>query len=140
MTTINLTSTVNYTGFLAPSSATGPNGDSASINYDTLARPQSSVSPYGATTTYAYNDTAPATRTATTNGHWTRTTLDGFGRTIKSETGDASGTKSTVDTVYDSCGCNPLGKMVKTSMAYAPGGTVYWKQNIGLGNTLTLSV
>ena len=139
MTTVNLTSSVNWTGSLAPSSATGPNGDSASINYDTLARPQSSVSPYGATTTYAYNDTAPATRTATTNGHWTRTTLDGFGRTTKSDTGDAGGTKSTVDTVYDSCGCNPMGKMVKTSMPYAPNGTVYWKQNTydGLGRTVS---
>ena len=44
MTTINLTSTANWTGFLAPSSATGPNGDSASISYDSIARPQSSVS------------------------------------------------------------------------------------------------
>src|SRR6266852_5552347 len=114
---------------------TGPNGDSASINYDTLARPQSSVSPYG-----AYNDTAPATRTATTNGHWTRTTLDGFGRATKTETGDTGGTKSTVDTVYDSCGCNPMGKMVKTSMPYSPNGTVYWKQNTydGLGRTVSV--
>jgi len=112
LTTINLTSSMNWTGALGLSSATGPNGDSASINYDTIARPQSSVSPYGATTTYAYNDTAPATRTATTNGHWTRTTLDGFGRTTKTETGDAGGTKSTVDTVYDSCGCNPLAARV----------------------------
>jgi hypothetical protein len=76
-----------------------------------------------------------------TNGHWTRTTLDGFGRTIKTETGDAGGTKSTVDTVYDSCGCNPLGKMVKTSMPYAPGGTVYWKTYTydGLGRTLLVT-
>jgi YD repeat-containing protein len=43
-----------------------------------------------------------------------------IGRTIKTETGDGGGTKSTVDTGYDSCGCNPLGKMVKTSMPYAP--------------------
>ncbi len=141
MTTINLTSNVNWTAALAPSSTTGPNGDSASISYDTLARPQSSVSPYGATTTYAYNDTAPATRTATTNGHWTRTTLDGFGRTIKTETGDAGGTKSIVDAVYDSCGCNPMGKMVKTSMPYAPGGAVYWKQYTydGLGRTIAVT-
>jgi hypothetical protein len=89
MTTINLTSSINYTPFLAPSSATGVNGESASINYDTIARPQSSISRYGATTTYAYNDTAPATRTATTNGHWTRTTLDGFDRTTKTESSRA---------------------------------------------------
>jgi len=48
MTTISLTSTLNWTPFLAPSSATGPNGDSASISYDSIARPQSSVSPFGA--------------------------------------------------------------------------------------------
>ena len=70
---------------------------------------------------------------------WIRTTLDGFGRTTKTETGDTGGTKSTVDTVYDSCGCNPMGKMVKTSMPYAPNGTVYWKQNTydGLGRTVS---
>src|SRR5258708_32306304 len=77
---------------------------------------------------HAYNDTAPATRTATTNGHWTRTTLDGFGRTTMTETGDGGGAKSTVDTVYDSCPRNPMGKIIKTSIPYAPNRPVYWNQ------------
>jgi len=63
---------------------------------------------------------------ATTNGHWVKTTMDGLGRTIKVETGDASGTVSIVDTEYDSCACSPVGKVKRVSQPYAPGGTVYW--------------
>ncbi len=145
MTTINLTSSVNYTSFLAPSSATGPNGDSASINYDTLARLYSSISPYGATTTYQYSDPNPPTsgnlpwRQTKTNGHWVKTTLDGFGRAIKTETGDdTNGTSSIVDTDYAACGCTPIGKMYRTSMPHAPNATVYWKTYAydGLGRTI----
>ncbi|MGI8741138.1 MAG: hypothetical protein ACR2NN_00940 [Bryobacteraceae bacterium] len=91
MTTNSLTSTMNWTSFLAPSSQTGPNGDTASITYDPSARPQTSSSPFGAVTNYVYSDTAsPPTKIATTNGRWVRTTSDGFGRTIK--TSNSSGT------------------------------------------------
>jgi hypothetical protein len=51
--------------------------------------------------------------------------MDGFGRTIKTEAGDATSTKSIVDTVYAPCGCTPMGKMKQTSLPYAPGGTQY---------------
>jgi RHS repeat-associated protein len=146
MTTINLSTTMNWTGALGLSSASGPNGEGASINYDTLARPQSSVSPYGATTTYQYNDPSPPTsgnlpwRQTKTNGHWTKTTLDGFGRTLKTETGDdTNGTNSVVDTTYAPCGCTPIGKMNQTSMPHAPNATVYWKTYTydGLGRTVS---
>ena len=80
---------MNWTSFLSPSSATGPNGDSASINYDTNARPSTTTSPTGATTTFTYGDTSsPPYKLATTNGHWVKTTFDGYGRTIKTETGN----------------------------------------------------
>jgi hypothetical protein len=79
--------------------------------------------PTGAVTSYTYNNAA-RTATATTNGGWTRTTTDGLGRTIKVETGHGSTTVSIVDTEYDSCGCSPLGKVKRTSLPYAPGGTV----------------
>ena len=62
----------------------------------------------GAVTTYAYSSSAPWTTTATTNGRWAKTTLDGFGRTIKVESGYSTTTVSVVDTEYDSCGCTPI--------------------------------
>ena len=63
--------------------------------------------PTARSTTYASDDTAlPATHYATTNGRWTRTTLDSFGRTVKVEPGDATSTKSVKGTVYGSCGCS----------------------------------
>src|SRR5229473_1028471 len=65
--------------------------------------------------------------------------MDGFGRTIKTETGYSTTTVSTVDTVYLPCGCSPLGKMTKTSQPYAPGGTVYWTTNTYDGSGRTVS-
>ena len=89
------------------------------------------VSPYGATTDYTYvnytSSASPGTVTATTNSHWTKQTLDGLGRTIRSESGDTTnGTTSVVDTQYVACGCSPLGKVGAVSRPHTPTGTVYW--------------
>src|SRR5262249_16961159 len=133
------------------SSATGPNGDTATIGFDIAARPASSVSPFGAGTSIAYSYNPPIT-TATTNisatvnnnttntSRYTRTTLDGLGRPDRLEQGDGHGAQAWQDTVYDSCACSPLGKMVRTSQPYAPGGTAHWTQYTydGLGRTLTM--
>ncbi len=80
---------------------------------------------HGVLTTYAYSYN-PHVTTATTGGRFTRTTLDGLGRNIKVETGDAGGTKSVVDTEYDSCACSPIGKVKRVSQPYAPGQTPVW--------------
>ena len=125
ITTGSFTTNLGFSSFLGLTSETGPNGDSLGIGYDAAARPSSTSSPYGAGTAYTYNDTAsPPTHIAITsasNGsHGTRTTLDGFGRTIKVETGTGTATNfvvvSTVDSVYGSCGCSPLGKLTQTSI------------------------
>src|SRR5205823_2132464 len=108
MTTGSLTTSLNWNTALELNSVAGPNtGDTASTVYDPYTgRPSSSTSPDGATTTYTYNDAAiPPTRTATTtNGstqHGMRTSMDGFGRTVKIEIGDGSGSvKSIVNTNY----------------------------------------
>ena len=117
--------------------------------YDSGARPYSSTSPFGATTGYSYA-TAPytssnpswTTTTVNLNGRWTKTTLDGLGRTVKVEKGDASGTKSQVDTVYDSCGCSPLGKLKQTSLPHAPGAGAVWTTYTydGIGRTLSVQL
>ena len=140
----SFTTNLSFNSFLGLTNETGPNGDSLGIGYDAAARPATTISPYGASTGFTYNDTAtPPTHIAMTNGHGTRTTLDGFGRTIKVETGTGTAGNftpvSVVDSVYDSCGCSPLGKLKQTSMRHAPGGsavyTIYAYD--GMGRTLT---
>ena len=134
ITTNSLSSSLTWTSFLGLSSATGPNGDTASISYDAAARPYIVTSPYGAVITYAYNDTAsPPNKIATTcpsagscTGSWVKTVMDGFGRTIQTVTGYGTTTVSTVDAQYAPCGCSPLGKLSQQSEPYAPGGSDAW--------------
>ena len=52
---------------------------------DAYARPAETTSPTGAVMTYSYATSAPWTTRATTNGRWVKTTVDGFGRTVKVE-------------------------------------------------------
>jgi RHS repeat-associated protein len=124
-------------------SSTGPNGDTASTVYDpNTARPTSSTSVYGAVTAYTYANAAPQV-TATVNGRWSQTYLDGLGRTYRVASGyTANGSNTTLsytDTIYDTCGCTPVGKPYQTSMPYAPGATPVYKVNTydALGRTLT---
>jgi YD repeat-containing protein len=129
------------------SSQTGPNGDGGTITYDGYGRPATSLSPSGATTTYGYHDTStPPFRTSLTNGRWNRTTLDGFGRTIKTEVGTGDPVTGTVtslsETVFAPCGCSPLGKLFAQSQPYAPSPTnKYWTVYAydGSGRMLTKS-
>jgi YD repeat-containing protein len=68
------------------------------------------------------------------------TTMDGLGRTTKTETGYNNTTLSTVDTQYVPCGCSPLGKIGRQSQPYAPGQTEYWTIYTydGLGRTTSV--
>ena len=150
-----LTTSLSWTSFLGLSNDTGPNGDSASVYFDSYARQTSTTSPFGATTTYTYSS-APytssnqATVTATTNGRWTKTFLDGLGRTVMTQTGNGTTVVSQTETVYDSCACSPTGKMTQQSLPHAPGATPVWttytydgigrtlqKQTVGTGTTST---
>ncbi len=138
----SLSDSMNYNSFLGLTSETDPNGAQVSIGYDVLARPNSTTSPFGATTTNTYSDTSnPPTATTTTNGRWTKNTMDGLGRTIKVETGYSTTTVSVAETAYDSCGCSPAGKMTQTALPHAPGATPVWTTNTydGIGRTLTTS-
>jgi hypothetical protein len=133
------TESMQWNSFLGLTQDVKTNNATTSLQYDSYARPTQTTSPTGAVTTFAYT-TSPPTVTATTNGRWTKTTLDGLGRTLKAESGDGSGTKSIVDYEYDSCGCSPTGKLKRQSLPYAPGGTVRWTTYTydGLGRTLTV--
>jgi YD repeat-containing protein len=99
--------------------------------------------PHGAVTNYAYTN-SPPTVTATTNLHWVKTTMDGFGRTIKVErghNGGGGGTKTIVETEYEPCACSPFGKVKRVSLPYAPGGSVLWTTYTydGLGRTVAVA-
>jgi RHS repeat-associated protein len=148
LTVGSLSTSMSWNAFLGPTSDTGPNGDSISESYDTYARPTQVTSPFGATTSYVYNSppfssSSPATVTIYpngTSGRWTKNTLDGFGRTIKTEAGDSSSTYSSSEMVYAPCACSPIGKLYQQSMAHAPGAssptwTTYTYD--GIGRTLT---
>ncbi len=85
-----------------------------------------------------------------TNGaapqQFTRTTLDGLGRTIKVERGPTGANSvgaavSVVDTEYAPCACSPIGKVKRVSQPYEPGKTVYWTTYTydGEGRTLTVT-
>ncbi|MGD1097715.1 MAG: hypothetical protein ABSB35_37725 [Bryobacteraceae bacterium] len=145
LTTGSLTTNLSWSSFLGLTNETGPNGDSASTYYDQYARQSSTTSPFGATTSYTYSNppyssSAPPTVTSTINGRWTRQTLDGLGRTILTQTGDANGTKSQAETVYGSCGCSPTGKMMQTAMPHVVGGTPAYTTYTydGIGRTLSV--
>jgi YD repeat-containing protein len=127
LTTNSLQSTSSWQPFLGLSSATGYNTDNESITYDANARPSSVTSPYGAVTNYTYNgNSSPPNQVATTNSHWTKTSMDGFGRTIETDAGYSSTTVSSVKNLYAPVGASPLGSLGQTSRPYAPGGTQYW--------------
>ena len=66
--------------------------------------------------------------------------MDGFGRPEKVEAGDGSGTKSVAETQYAPCGCTPLGKMFRSSVAHAPGASPNWTTNTydGIGRTMSV--
>lgn len=98
--TMSWNSALNLTGTGAPA-----NSVTTSISYgSTDFRPASKTNATGTVTTFAYTNT---TTTATTNGRWSKVTNDGFGRTIKEETGSSGGTHSVVDTEYAPCACTP---------------------------------
>ena len=149
----NLATTVTYTNSWAVTSVTGPNGANGTTTYDNFGRPQSTKIPDGAETDYTYayvglNGVAANQQTATlgtgTAMRWKRTTLDGFGRVTRVESGNGPATNaavSQVDTQYAPCACSPLGKVSQVSMPYAPGGTAVWTVYTydGSGRTLTVT-
>ncbi len=143
------TSTYTYTPALQPAQATDPNGKTTTNAYDSYGRLLTSTTVTNMVTTYTY-DYSQHTVSASAHSGWTvgtpdhlqRTTTDGFGRTIRTEAGEISGTiLSVVDTRYAPCACSPLGKMSAVSQPYAPGATPVWTTYAydASGRTLTVT-
>ena len=119
----NLATTVTYASSWAVTSLTGPNGANSTTTYDGYGRPQSTKIPDGAETAYTYAYAAMANQqTATLGTRWKRTTLEGFGRVTKVESGHDSATVSQVDAQYAPCACSPLGKVsrVPCDLVFGP--------------------
>jgi YD repeat-containing protein len=128
LTAGSLTQSLSWTPSIAPASTTGPNGDVTTMTYDTYGRPTGGTSPFGAVTTITYSSapyttSSPAVVTTTVNGRWTSRTLDGLGRTVKVQKGDANGTQSVAESVYGSGGGSPTGVLLQQAMPHASGGT-----------------
>lgn len=125
--------TLNWTSILQLDTQTGPNGETVNFDYDSGERPSKTTSPYGAETTYTYSTTAPQVK-ATTGSRWTKTYKDGFGRTVKTESGYTQGSTDTVvsivETEYAACACTPMGKVKRVSRPYAPGQTTVWTEYV----------
>jgi RHS repeat-associated protein len=139
-----LTTSLGWNSFLGLTSETGPNGDSAATTYDAYARASGTTSPFGASTTVTYTNftnppTTGQTATTTTNGRWTRKTMDGLGHPILVETGDGSGTKSKAESVYAPCACSPMLKLKQQAMPHAPGTSPVWTTYTydGIGRTVS---
>ncbi len=136
--------TIAYNTWLGVTGTTGLNGETLSMTYDSYGRPATGSSPYGGVWTYGYTSTTPIQQTKTGPDGFTRTTLDGLGRTIRVERGlSSSSIQSVTDTVYAPCACSPLGKIQKVSAPYSPSAgasawTVYAYD--GIGRTVSTSV
>jgi RHS repeat-associated protein/uncharacterized repeat protein (TIGR01451 family) len=135
----------SYASSWGVTSTTGPNGEARLTNYDSFGRPSSITLVDGATITYAYTGNSQTATQAQpdplTGNRFKRTTVDGFGRTVRVETGHDGLTVMMVDTQYGPCACSPLGKMKAVSQAYAPGGLPLWTTYTydSSGRTLTVT-
>ena len=135
-------SAFQFNAWLGVTNVNAPNGANSTVSYDALGRTATSLSPLGVQTNYYYYpDPNPdygffppsmfsgkkSGQIAITGGrHWTRTTSDGLGRTVRVESGDVtnySNSLSIVDTQYGPCACSPMGKVTAISQPYSTGQT-----------------
>jgi hypothetical protein len=110
---------MQWDGLLNLTQATGPNSATVSFGYDVASRPASTQGIDGDAVNYTYS-TAGRYSTATSGKRFTKTSVDGLGRTVKVETGynpspGVSVVESVVDTEYAPCACTPMGKMWRVS-------------------------
>jgi len=144
-------STFQFNAWLGVTNVNAPNNSNSGLSYDLFGRPSTYLSPLGVATNYyyypdpnpnggffppsIYNGSRSGQIAIVANRHWTRTTLDGLGRTIRVESGirntpdsagDYSNALSVVDTQYGPCACSPMGKVTAVSQPYKPGDPVYW--------------
>jgi RHS repeat-associated protein len=119
----NLGMQVEYAGG-KPFRLTLPNGNQTAQVYDNMGRPAARA--YSNGLVLGYINDNDRTATTTPNGRWKKATRDGFGRVIKTESGDASGTHSLVEHVYGPAANAPMGRLLKKSLPHAAGADPQW--------------
>lgn len=151
--------TPNSTGYLAtsftydadqrPAATTAPNSAVTSTSYDTYGRVESKSFASGGAVLYTYttgsgtSNILERSRVSSSQYAFTRSRLDGLGRVIKTESGGHDmAIKTVTETEYEPCACSPTGKVKRTSLPYAPGGTVQWTTYTydALGRTLSVAL
>ena len=117
------------TGFYGQvQSVTDPNGRVTTHEYDALGRRTKTTNPDGlfATTTYNYGagQTVGTQHVLVTNslGHSSASYFDGLGRGIRKTSTYTAGPTRETKTEY-----NARGQVLRTSLPYFTGGTVYWQ-------------
>jgi RHS repeat-associated protein len=108
-----------------PVSSRGPNGAQVSYTHDNLGRLKTITSPTGTVSTVVYEHSPTAT-TKSEAGRWTKQTRDGFGRVIKTEHGDATGTLSVLNFEYSPVPHTSIGALTRVSLPHAPGDDPIW--------------
>ncbi|MCC7340221.1 MAG: hypothetical protein IT170_03965, partial [Bryobacterales bacterium] len=149
--TPSLATSFSYNADFRATQTVAPNNAASQASYDAFGRVATSTSAAGAVTAYTYGiDTG--TRIDTVRVYpqsdasaftFSRTTMDGLGRPVKSESGGSDGAVKTVtETEYEPCACSPTGKRKRVSLPYAPGGTVQWTTYSydALGRTLSVAL
>jgi len=126
------TNTYDYTTGL-PLTTTDPNGGVTQIEYnDPLLRPTKTIAPntaetlteYGAGTTASTRWVKVKTQIDATNWKEAYSWFDGLGRTIKTQSVDASTGDVFVETEYDN-----MGRVKKVTNPYRAGYTIFWTEN-----------
>jgi RHS repeat-associated protein len=115
---------VKYSGG-RPTQVTAPSGAQRTATYDDLGRPATITSTNGGTTEIQHQ-VSPTSITTSRNGRWKKTTRDGFGRVVKIEHGDASGTVSQQVRQFGPAPHSTIGKLSRVSSWHKLGADPAW--------------
>ena len=125
-----LVSKVTFTYGITPvHTATSANGSVVTSKHDVFGRPVSATSSTGLTSSRTYT-VSPTAVSINIGQLLIRTTIDGFGRTVKVEKGSGSETNSIQLNEYNAAGGHPVGKLSRTSEPFAPGATPRWSHRV----------
>ena len=123
----SLSNSITYSESGLPESFTGPNGSTVSYKRDQFGRVKSIAAATGAISNVEYS-LNPTTTVSSFSDRWTKQTRDGFGRVVKTEHGDATGTLTVLDFEFSPVPHASIGKVTKVSLPHAQSDEPVWIQ------------